>query len=120
MQRKPVVYLLVILPILFFGGLALIAGLMVAYSEFKGVPRAAIPNLNGLLISVPAFLVWIPISLLLGNLILYWVPLLRPTAESYAANANRPGFAESQWLLLKVLLVFVLIFVPLVVVGFVA
>jgi len=118
-QRKPVAYLLLILPILVGGGVCLIAALVGSYSQVKGVARSAMPNLNGLLIALPAFLLWIPISLLMANVILYCVPPLRRIAEGYAAQAGRPGFVESQKTLLKVLGVFALVCLPLIVLGFV-
>ncbi len=118
-QRKPAVYLLVILPILVGGGVSLIAGLVELYSRLKGVPPSAIPNLNGLLIMLPTFFVWIPVSLILANLVLYCLPPLRRTAEQYSERAGRPGFADSQKLLLKALGVVALLCLPLIALGFI-
>lgn len=117
--RKPPVYLLVILPILMVGAFCLVIALMAAFSEIRGVPRSALPNLNGLLIALPAFFLWIPVSLLLGNVVLYAVPPLRRIAKGYTHTAGRPGFAESQKVLFKVLGILALVCVPLIVLGFI-
>lgn len=116
--RRPPVYLLVILPILAGGGLALVVALTVAFSEIRSVPLSAVPNVNGLLITLPALFLWIPLSLLLGNFVLYVVPSLRRIAECYATRAGRPGLAESQRRLLKIAGMVALICVPLMVLGF--
>jgi hypothetical protein len=118
-QQRPVVYPLVIMPILVVGGVGLIAGLLLAYTKVTGVPLSAVPDLNGLLISLPAFFLWIPVSLLLGNVVLYCVAPFRRNVEQYVADTGRPGFIESQKLLLKVFVVFAVICVPSVVLGFV-
>ncbi len=117
--RKPFVYLLVLLPILGGGGLLLIAGLIQAYSHVHGVPRSAVPDMNGLLISLPASLVWIPISLFLANLVLWFVPPLRRIEERHSARSGRPGFADSQKALLKALGFCALFCLPLIALGFV-
>ena len=116
--KRPVVYLAVILPVLLVGGLALLIGLLTAYEEMKGLGRSDIPDLNGLLIAIPAFLLWIPISLLLSNVLLFAVPALRRVAERFSAEAQRPGFRESQRQLLIAAAVLGVICVPLIVLGF--
>ncbi len=97
----------------------LMAALVELYSRLKGVPRSAIPNLNGLLIMLPAFFVWIPTSLILANLVVYCVPPLRRTAEQYSERAGRPGFAHSQKALLKALGLFAFVCFPLIALGFI-
>ncbi len=119
MKPKPAVYLLVILPTLVLGGLAFVTALILAYSHVTGVPRNAVPNLNGLLIGLPALVLWVPLGLLFSNLVLFSVPPLRRVADKNADTGGRPGFAESQRALLKVLVVCALICVPLTVLGFV-
>ncbi len=118
-QGKPRVYLLVILPILFFGELALMIALIWMYAQFRNVPRDAIPNLNGFFIFLPAVFLWMPVSLLLGNVIPYIVPPLRRIAERYSSETDRPGYLESQKGLLKVLGIFAMICIPLIVLGFI-
>jgi hypothetical protein len=54
--RKPAVYLLVILPIMIGGGASLLIALVEAYSRVTGLARSAVPNQNGLLITLPALL----------------------------------------------------------------
>ncbi len=83
------------------------------------MPRSAVPNLNGMLIALPAVFLWIPVSLLLSNAILYVIPPLRRIAEGYASKADLPSFVESQRALLKVAAVFTLISVPLIVLGYI-
>jgi hypothetical protein len=117
-QRKPVVYLLVILPTLVVGAVCLIAALIEAYSQVTGISRSSVPRLNGLLIALPALFLWIPISLLIANVVLYCVPPLRRIAEKHVAQTERPGFMESQTALLKVLGVIALVCVPLILLGF--
>jgi hypothetical protein len=117
-QRKPVIYLLVILPTLVVGAVCLIATLIEAYSQVTGVPRSSVPRLNGLLIALPALFLWIPLSLLIANVVLCCVPPLRRIAERYAAQTERPGLIESQQALLKMLGVIALVCVPLILLGF--
>ena len=71
--HKPLVYLAVILPILGSGSVSLVCALVLAYARIKGIPESGVPNLNGILISLPALFLWIPISLLLANLVLFCV-----------------------------------------------
>jgi hypothetical protein len=78
-----------------------------------------VPNVNGLLISLPAFFLWIPGHLLLGNVVLYCVAPFRRIVEQYVADTGRPGFVESQKVLLKVFVAVAVICVPLIVLGFV-
>ncbi len=118
-KKKPLVYLAIILPILGFGSVSLVCALIVAYSRIKGIPRSGVPNLNGILISLPALVLWVPISLFLTNLVLFCVAPLRRAAERYAIQAERPGFIESQEDLMKLLFVVALICIPLIVLGFV-
>ena len=104
MSRKPPAYFFVILPIFVIGGISLVLVLIFAYSRTANMPVSNLPNLNSLLISLPAFFLWIPVSLLLGNLLLYWIAPLRRIVERYVSETNRPGFVESQKALLKLLL----------------
>ena len=116
--KRPLVYLLVILPILVLGGMALVFALLRAFAEVRGVARSAIPNVNGTLICLPALLFWIPISLLLSNCVLFAVPRLRRVAERFAAEAQRPDFRHSQRQLLIATGAIGLVCVPLVLLGF--
>jgi hypothetical protein len=118
-QRKPAVYLLVILPVLVGGGICLVDALLRAYSHVRGISQSAVPMPNGLLIALPAIFVWIPISLLLANLVLYVVSPLRRIAEVYSTQAGGPGFATSQKILLRALAWFCLVCLPLIALGFV-
>jgi hypothetical protein len=117
-QRKPIVYLLVNLPIIAGGGVCLLLTLIEAYSRVKGVAHSAIPRLNALLITLPAFFLWIPIGLLVSNLVLYFISPLRRIAAEYVVRSGHPGFAESQNGILKLLRIVALVCIPLVLLGF--
>ncbi len=117
-QGKPLIYLVVILPVLVGGGMGLMFALVKAYSQVRGVAYSAIPGLNGLLITIPALFLWVPIGLLISNLVLCLLPPLRRIAEEYAARSGHPGFADSQRGLLKLLGISVLVCLPLILVGF--
>ena len=43
-QRKPAIYLLVILPVMFGGGVGLMVSLVRAYARATGLARSAVPN----------------------------------------------------------------------------
>jgi hypothetical protein len=118
-QSKPVVYLFVILPILIGGGLGSVVVNLGTFSRFRNVDMSAIPCMNGLLISLPAFFLWIPASLLISNLIFYFVPSLRRIADNYAVLSGHPGFKESQKKLLKLFWAFSLVCIPLIILGFI-
>jgi hypothetical protein len=117
--KKPGIYLLVILPIFVGGGIWVVAGLVAAYAQMAGIQKSSVPNLNGLLISLPALCLWIPVALLLAICVLFVVPPLRRVAEKYSAEAQRPHFRESQRQLGKIALIMALVCVPLIVLGFV-
>jgi hypothetical protein len=117
-SSRPRVYLLIMLPILFIGGLGVPIALMAIFARLRGIQLRDVPDFNGLLISLPAFFLWIPVTYLLGNLILYFIPALRRTAESYVEAAGRPGFRDSQVGLLKACAVFALVCIPLIAIGF--
>jgi hypothetical protein len=118
-QNKPVIYLFVILPILIGGGIGFVVVNLETFSRFRNVEMSAIPRINGLLISLPAFFLWIPASLLISNLIFYFVPLLRRIANNYAVLSGHPGFKESQKTLLKLFWAFSMVCIPLIIWGFI-
>jgi hypothetical protein len=113
-NSKPAVYLVVILPVMVGGSLAVITTVLSVYRAFHG---AAIPQLNGFLLTIPTFFLWLPFSLLISNFILFVVSPLRRIAETYVSKANRPGFRKSQTQLLRITGVLAVICVPLIVLG---
>ena len=115
-MRRPRIYLVVILPLLAFGMVVTYLAVNL-YAGAHNVPIHAVPDVNGILIAVPIVLLWIPVALLLSNLIIRAVPSLHRIAESYVASSNRPGFGASQLQLTKVLLWLALVCVPLIAVG---
>jgi hypothetical protein len=116
-MQRPRIYLAVILPMLLLGLLPVVA-LEALYAQSAGVPMSAIPSLNGVLIAVPTLILWIPISLLASNLVLYAVPSLRSVASAFAARSAMPPFVENQRRLAIFALVAAVICVPLIAWGF--
>jgi hypothetical protein len=88
------------------------------FASVRGIPLRQIPKVNGMLISLPAVFLWIPICLLLSNLILFAIPNLRRIAERHVAAANRPGFRETQTDMLKLTGCLAIVCVPLIALGF--
>jgi hypothetical protein len=117
MRERPRIYLLVFLPLLLLGG-PVVAALVSGYARFRGIPVSSVPNLNGMLIGLPALIFWIPLSLLTGNYILRIVPPLRKIAEEYSTRAKRPGFSESQAQLVRLTMLIGVICGPILVLGF--
>jgi hypothetical protein len=118
--RKPKIYLLVILPVIAGGAMLLILGLINAYAHFRNASLSSIPDRNALLIALPALFLWIPLSLIISNFIIYIIPPLRRIAEDYVARTDRPGFVESQMVLIKVFAAFALVCLPLMILGYIS
>lgn len=118
-QRKPLVYLAVILLLLIGGGMLLPLLLVQAYARSRGIALGSVGNAAGATLGIAAVLLWIPLSLLLANALLFAIPPLRRIAEGYATAAKRPDFATSQRQLLKIALVIGLICVPAIAAVFV-
>ena len=116
--HKPAVYLVVLLPIQVIGGLAIVFGLISIYARSKGIAVSAIPQLNGFLIALPAYFLWCPISLMLGNAVLFLVPPLRKIAERYTSRAGGPSFWDAQRALAKFVFYVAVATVPLIALGF--
>jgi len=112
MRKKPAVYLVVILPILVGGGNLIVAGLQALYMDVTA--RSEVPVLNGILILLPALVLWVPITLLLANCVLYALP-----RDAYSARAEQPGFGGSQRQLGRFSFILAWVCVPLIVLGFV-
>jgi hypothetical protein len=115
-MRRPSIYLLVILPLLLLGGIvsSLVVG---AYAASRAIPIAAIPQVNALLLAIPTLSLWIPLALLLANVILNAVPPLRRTAEGFTAIAGRPAYPESKRQLRTFLAWSALVCIPLIALG---
>lgn len=115
--QKPRVYLVVILPIFVLGGTAVALGLLSLYAKQHGLRTGDVPDANALLIMLPTVFLWIPLALVLSNVVLRSIPPLREIAETYASTAARPGYAASQRQLLKMLAWLAGVCVPLILVG---
>jgi hypothetical protein len=116
--RKPPIYLAVSLPIYLLGAWTVVALLLKAYQRTSGVAPNAIPNRNGLLIVLPALFLWMPVSLLLSNVMLRVVAPLRSIAEQYAKRSGHSGFRESQRFLLRAAVLVGLVCSLLIALGF--
>lgn len=117
--RRPAVYLIVLLPMILGGGVAVYAGMSWLLARVKHTTPADIPEANGLLVLLPSFFLWLPIALWLSNLVILWTPPLRRVAEEFVARSGEPGYEQSQVILAKVIGVMALICLPLIIVGFV-
>jgi hypothetical protein len=118
-EKKPAIYLIVILPILLVGTVSIITALLAVYTRTANIRPSTIPNTNAMLIALPTIFLWIPVTLLLSNCVLFAVPPLRRVAEAYVSRTNRPGFIESQRQLAKVVLISAVFCIPLIVLGFI-
>jgi hypothetical protein len=92
-------------------------GLLWLYARQHGVRTDDVPEANALLILLPTFFLWIPLALVLSNVVLKRIRPLRKIAESYASTADRPGYDASQRQLAKVLGWLAAFCVPLILVG---
>jgi hypothetical protein len=118
-MSRPRIYLLVILPLLILGGLLVIFLTLGAYATTVGIPLRAVPELNAFLIALPALFLWIPVSLLIANVVLTSVPPLRRVAETYVKANARPDYRTSQRQLSKVVGWTACVCVPLILLGWV-
>jgi hypothetical protein len=114
--QRPRVYLVVILPLL-IAGVLVPAVLVAVYAAGHGFRTHEVPGLNALLIGLPAFFLWIPLALWVANVILKSIPSLRRMAETYAAQAARPGYEDSQKQLLKAAAWAGVVCIPLMILG---
>ena len=118
-DRKPVIYLIIIMPILLIGIFVLCKILTTSFSLYRNIPVSSIPNINGMLIVLPAFILWIPVSLFISNVILFVVPSLRKIAEQQVENGKSFNLIQSQKMLLKVSAFHAMVCVPLIIIGFI-
>jgi hypothetical protein len=118
-MNRPRIYLVVILPLLVLGGLLVVSLSLGAYAATVGVPLSAVPEINALLIALPAFFLWIPVSLLIANVVLTSVPAFRRIAEAYVTANARPDYHMSQRQLSRVLGWTACVCVPLILLGWV-
>jgi hypothetical protein len=98
-------------------GGAVAFGLLSFYAKQHGLRAGDVPDAKALLILLPTFFLWIPLALVLSNVVLKSIRPLRKIAEAYASTAARPGYAASQRQLLKALGWLAGFCVPLILVG---
>lgn len=118
-RSKPPIYLAVFLPVFSSGAFGIVYLLMRVFAHIRDMPLNAVPELNGLLIGIPALFLWIPVSLLVANLILLALPPLRRRAASYAASTDSLSFRGSQLAMLRATFWLGLLCLPLIALGFI-
>jgi hypothetical protein len=118
-MNRPRIYLVVILPLLVLGAPLVASLALVAYATAVGVPLRAVPEANAFLIALPALFLWIPLSLLIANVVLTSVPPFRRIAEAYVTANARPDYRASQRQLWRVLGWTACVCVPLILLGWV-
>jgi len=74
----------------------MLTALTATYAMAAGVALTSVPRTIVFSIGMHALPPWIPLSLMLANCVFFFVPSLRKVAEKYIAEADRPGFKESQ------------------------
>ena len=84
--RRPPIYLAVILQISVGGSVAIIVVVLRAFVRLRGIDPTAIPNLNGMLISLPILFLWIPVSLVIANVVPFHLCARSPKATLNARN----------------------------------
>lgn len=119
LNRKPRAYLLVMLPLSIGGGLGIILALIHAYSRMHGISPAEVTDRNAMLITVPAFFLWMPLSLIISNFIIRMIPPLRKIANDFVSQTNSPGYEVTQKSLLKLFVGLAVVCMPLIVIGFI-
>ena len=92
----PAVYLAVILPIFAIGGALIVAAFIAMFAMAAGVPLRSVSRTGVVLVSVHVLLPWIPLSCLLANCVLFFIPSLRKVADKYSSESGSPGFKEVQ------------------------
>ena len=95
-SRKPLIYLCVLLPLLLVGGVAAALGAVALFARSRGIAFGEVADAPGILLSIPAFFLWIPFCLMLGNGILFAIPPLRPIAEAHVRRHGAPDFRTTQ------------------------
>lgn len=113
---KPKSHRVVHLLILGFGALLVVEALIHCFAVVRGISTREIPFVNAILIGLPALFLWIPIGMLLSNLILVATAYLGQTTEQRFAAARH--FYEAQRDILKAAGYIAIICLPLIVLGF--
>jgi len=117
--RKPLIYLWAIVPILLGGAIAIPVCLLSVHAAMRGVRMNEIPDATAIMIAIPALILWIPIALLLSNVVMAAIPPMRRIAQAYTRRAGTPGFFKSQVQLMGLTAIFAVICVPIIIYGFV-
>lgn len=116
--RKPLIYLLVIVPILLGGAIAIPMYLLSVHAAMRGVRMNEVPDATAIMITIPALIVWIPIALLLSNFVMVAIPPMRRIAQAYTRRAGTPGFFKSQLQLMGLTAIIAVICIPIIIYGF--
>ena len=118
-MNRPRIYLVVILPLLALGAPLFASLALAAYAAAMGVPLSTVPEANAFLIVLPALFLWIPLSLLIANVVLTSVPPFRRIAQAYVTTNARPDYRASQRQLWRVLGWTACVCVPLLLLGWI-
>ena len=115
---RPVVFLVVLLPLLLGAMWAASVGLVALLARATGTTLATVPNGAAIVVAGCGALLAVPVALMLSNLVLRALPPLRRIAERDVARTGRPDFGASQRALLRLFLVLAAIAVPIIAVAF--
>jgi len=118
MTKKPPIYLIIILPVLVGGYFLIVWSNLTAFKYLNGIGINQIPEKNALLILLPSFFLWVPVSLLLSNAIISVIPSTRKIAENYVKKANKPDYTKTQKALKKLFWSIASIAIPLILLGY--
>lgn len=116
--RKPAIYLWVIVPILWGGAIAIPTCLLLVHAAMRGVRMSEVPDATALMITIPAFIVWIPAALVLSNFVMAAIPSMRRIAQEYSRRTGTSGFFKSQLQLMGLTAIFAVICIPIIIYGF--
>jgi hypothetical protein len=87
-------------------------------AKFKGCEVRDLPEINGFLVGLPTLLLSLPALLFLLNCLIYLIPPARRLTDAYVDREDRPGFWESQKVMITVFAWLSLVTLPLIALGF--
>lgn len=117
-NRRPVVFLTVLLPLVLGGMLAGGVGLVALLARATGTTLATVPNIAAIVVGACGLLLAIPVALMAANLVLFTVSPLRRIAEDDVARNGRPDFRASQRALRRMFLRMAAVLVPIIAATF--
>ncbi len=115
---RPVVFLMVLLPLVLGSMLAGGVGLVALLARTTGTTLATVSNVAAIVVGTCGLLLAIPVALMAANLVLSAVSPLRRIAEADVARNGRPDFGASQRALLRLFFVLAAICAPVIAATF--